>query len=201
MFKTSFLIEPESIPRFSFDTIVRTFSRPIKALLKFVKFHSYKWSSTMWFMESGVVTKSVVKNGGSDPFRIGRCRSLKSASTECKLSSRQSKRWLDRTEWGGGEDGETMGWFEIPVGVSIEGIYPRFEANFSICLEKSRPWANAPNQYTRQANPPRVSPFPTGNTCKPRLHQPLDPRRNRGWELPTWNSISPGTNYSPWLGG
>lgn len=55
-------------------------------------------------MESGVsiVTKSVVKNGGSDPFRIGRCRSLKSASTECKLSSRQSKRWLDRTGWGGG---------------------------------------------------------------------------------------------------
>lgn len=27
-------------------------------------------------------------------------RSLKSASTECKLSSRQSKRWLDRTGWG-----------------------------------------------------------------------------------------------------
>lgn len=54
---------------------------------------------------------------------------------------------------GGGEDGETMGWFEIPVGVSIEGIYPRFEANFSICPEKSRPWANAPNQYTRQPTP------------------------------------------------
>lgn len=120
--------------------------------------------------------KRRVKNGWVTryyPFRIGRWK-VHQRSASCRRG-KVNGGWIELDSGGGGEgeDGETMGWFEIPVGVSIEGMYPRFEANFSICLEKSRPWANAPNQYTRQANPPRVSPFPTGNTCKPRLYQPF----------------------------
>lgn len=46
-------------------------------------------------------------------------------------------------------------------------------------------------------NPPRVSPFPTGNTCKPRLYQPLgSPKESRmgtpNLELDfTWNELLP----------
>lgn len=145
--------------------------------------------------------KRRVKNGWVTryyPFRIGRWK-VHQRSASCRRG-KVNGGWIELDSGGGGEgeDGETMGWFEIPVGVSIEGMYPRFEANFSICLEKSRPWANAPNQYTRQANPPRVSPFPTGNTCKPRLYQPL--RIPEGIaDGGTPNSISPGTNYFPSL--
>lgn len=101
-----------------------------------------------------------------------------------------------------------MGWFEIPAGGSIEGIYispSRFEANFSICLEKSRPGLMPLINIRDKPTQPGLSPFPTGNTCKPRLARlcqppPRSPKESQLSQLSS-NSISPGTNYLPWSDG
>lgn len=87
----------------------------------------------------------------------------------------------------------------FPRAVRSKGyIPPRFEANFSICLEKSRPGLMPLiNIRDKPTQPAGLSPFPTGNTCKPHASLPTPSSIPEGvatlatlFELDfTWNEL------------